>query len=537
MTDIEIANSIKKKDIVDVAKEIGIIKDNLILYGNDKAKIINHDNNRKGHLILVTAISPTPMGEGKTTVSIGLNDALRKLNKNSIAVLREPSMGPVFGMKGGATGGGYSQVVPMEDINLQFTGDFDAISAANNLICAAIDNHIYFDNKLDIQRVTFNRCLDVNDRFLRSIKGEREESFNITAASEIMALFCLAKDEDDLKNRLSNIVVGYNSKNEMIYVKDLNLQGSLAVLLKNAIKPNLVQSLENNPVIIHGGPFANIAHGCNSVIGTNTGLSLCDYVVTEAGFGADLGAEKFLDIKCRLNDLKPDCVVLVATIKALKYHGGVPKEDVMVANSSALKDGLCNLEQHIDNLSQYGVNLVVCLNKFDGDLDEEIEIVKDFCDKKNVSFSTSTAYINGGDGAINLANKVIDSCDKAYDFKLLYEDDLSIKEKINTICSKIYHTSKVNYSDESNKIIEYLENNNKCDLPICIAKTQYSFSDDPKKLGAPKDFEVTVKDVRLYNGAGFITVLLGNIMTMPGLPRVPNYEHIDLVNGKIIGLS
>ena len=537
MTDIEIANGVKKKDILDVAKSIGIEKENLILYGNDKAKIINCDNNRNGHLILVTAISPTPMGEGKTTVSIGLNDALKKINKNSIAVLREPSMGPVFGMKGGATGGGYSQVIPMEDINLQFTGDFDAISAANNLICAAIDNHIYFDNKLDIQSVTFNRCLDVNDRFLRSIKGEREESFNITAASEIMALFCLAKDEDDLKEKLSNIVIGYNSKNEMIYVKDLNLQGSLAVLLKNAIKPNLVQSLENNPVIIHGGPFANIAHGCNSVIGTNIGLSLCDYVVTEAGFGADLGAEKFLDIKCRLNDLKPDCVVLVATIKALKYHGGVAKEDVLLENYDALKIGLANLDQHIDNLNQYGVNLVVCLNKFATDLDDEIQIVKTFCDEKGVSFSTSTAYIDGGDGAIDLANKVIELCDNPYNFKLLYEDSLSIKEKINTICSNIYHASKINYSDESNKIIEYLENNGKDNLPICIAKTQYSFSDDSKKLGAPKDFEVTVKDVRLYNGAGFITVLLGNIMTMPGLPRFPNYEHIDLIDGKVIGLS
>lgn len=537
MTDIEIANSIVKKDIVEVAKSIGIDKDNLILYGNDKAKIINYNNNRKGHLILVTAISPTPMGEGKTTVSIGLNDALRKLNKNSIAVLREPSMGPVFGMKGGATGGGYSQVVPMEDINLQFTGDFDAISAVNNLISAAIDNHIYFDNKLDIQRVTFNRCLDVNDRFLRSIKGERDESFNITAASEIMALFCLAKDENDLKEKLSNIVVGYNSKDEMIYVKDLNLQGALAVLLKNAIKPNLVQSLENNPVIIHGGPFANIAHGCNSVIGTNTGLSLCDYVVTEAGFGADLGAEKFLDIKCRLNDLAPDCVVLVATIKALKYHGGVSKEDVMLKNNNALIDGLANLGQHIDNLKEYGLNLVVCLNKFDTDLDEEINIVKDYCNKKDVLFSTSSAYIDGGEGATDLANKVISLCDSPYKFKLLYEDDLSIKEKIDVICSKIYHASKINYSDESNKIIEYLEKNGKSNMPVCIAKTQYSFSDDPKKLGAPKDFEVTVRDVRLYNGAGFVTVLLGNIMTMPGLPKVPNYEHIDLVDGKVIGLS
>ena len=537
MTDIEIANSVKKDNIENVGKKIGLNKDNLILYGDDKAKINNIDINRKGHLILVTAISPTPLGEGKTTVSIGLDDALCKIGKKSVAVLREPSLGPVFGMKGGATGGGYSQVIPMEDINLHFTGDFAAIEACNNLLCAAIDNHIYFGNKLDIQEVTFHRCLDVNDRFLRRINGSREESFNITAASEVMALFCLAKNFDDLKEKLGNIVIGYNSKKELIYAKDLNIEGSLTVLLKDAFKPNLVQTLENNPVIIHGGPFANIAHGCNSVVATDIGLSLGDYVVTEAGFGADLGAEKFLDIKCRLNDLSPDCVVLVSTIKALKYHGGVSKDLVMEKNDDALKVGLDNLGQHIDNLLQYGVNLVVCLNKYDTDSEEEINMVLEYCKSKNVEFSMSSAYIDGGDGAIDLANKVVNLCDRKYDFKLLYEDNLSIKEKIDIICKNIYHASEVIYSDEINKEVEYLENNNKGNLPICIAKTQYSFSDDAKKYGVPKGFSVSIKEVRLYNGAGFITILLGNIMTMPGLPKVPNYEHIDLIDSKIVGLS
>ena len=538
MTDIDISRKCKKLKIVDVAKKIDYSSDDLYLYGDYKAKIKHKASDRKGKFILVTAISPTPMGEGKTTVSIGLADALSRLGKKAIVALREPSMGPVFGMKGGATGGGYSQVVPMDDINLHFTGDFHAITSANNLICAAIDNHIYFGNSLDIQEVCFHRCLDVNDRALRDVDlGNRKEIFSITSASEIMALFCLATSLDDLRERLSNIVLGVNSLGEYVRVADLKIEGSLMALLKDAFLPNLVQTLENNPAIIHGGPFANIAHGCNSLIATDTALRLADYVVTEAGFGADLGAEKFFDIKCRVGGFEPDSVVLVSTIKALKYHGGVAKEDVLLENYDALKIGLANLDQHIDNLAQYGVNLVVCLNKFAEDLDDEINVVKDFCDEKGVSFSTSTAYLDGGDGAIDLANKVIELCDNPYDFKLLYEDNLSIKEKINTICSNIYHASKINYSDESNEIIEYLENNGKGNLPICIAKTQYSFSDDPKKLGAPKDFEVTVKDVRLYNGAGFITVLLGNIMTMPGLPRVPNYEHIDLIDGKVIGLS
>lgn len=524
MTDIDIARNCKKKDILKIGKQIGLDKDNLILYGDDKAKIKSFDSNKSGKLILVTATSPCPQGEGKTTVSIGLHDALCRLGKSSLAVLREPSMGPVFGMKGGAAGGGYSQVVPMEDINLHFTGDFAAIEACNNLLCAAIDSHIYFGNELDIQEVSFHRCLDVNDRFLRRINGERFETFNITAASEIMALFCLAKDMDDLKEKLGNIVIGTNSKGEFVYAKELNIVGSMALLLKDAIKPNLVQTLENNPVIIHGGPFANIAHGCNSVIATKTGLSLADYVVTEAGFGADLGAEKFFNIKCRLNDLKPDCIVLVTTIRGLKYHG-----------KDNLVDGLSNLDTHINNILQYSSNLVVDLNLFDTDTEEEINIIKEFCSDKNISFVTSSAYKDGSKGGIELANKVIDICNNKNDFKLLYDDNIGIKDKIEIICKKIYHADNVNYSDIAIDKISKL--NDKSNYPICIAKTQYSFSDNQKEVDVIGGFDVTVKDIRLYNGAGFITVLLGNIMTMPGLPKVPNYEHIDIIDGNIIGLS
>ncbi len=524
MTDIEIARNCNKKDIVEIGKKLGLDSKDLVLFGNDKAKINDVKSNKSGKLILVTATTPCPQGEGKTTVSIGLHDALCRLDKNSLAVLREPSMGPVFGMKGGATGGGYSQVVPMDEINLHFTGDFAAIEAANNLLCAAIDSHIYFGNELDIQEVLFHRCLDVNDRFLRRISGERDESFNITAASEIMALFCLAKDMDDLKEKLGNIVIGVNSKNEYVYAKDLKVVGSMAVLLKDAIKPNLVQTLENNPAIIHGGPFANIAHGCNSVIATKMGLNLADYVVTEAGFGADLGAEKFYDIKCRLNDLKPDCTVLVTTIRGLKYHG-----------NDNLENGLKNLETHINNLLLYSSNLVVDLNLFDDDKDEEIDLIRKYCEGRGVSFEVSSAFKDGSAGAINLANKVIDICNNKNDFKLLYEDDLDIKSKIEIVCKKIYHADKVNYSDKALEEISKLED--KKSFPICIAKTQYSFSDNAKAIDVIDGFDVTVRDIRLYNGAGFITVLLGNIMTMPGLPRVPNYEHIDIEDGNIIGLS
>ena len=538
MKDIEIARSIKKLDIRDVAEKIGLTENDLILYGNDKAKIKKVACGKKGKLVLITAISPTPYGEGKTTVSIGLTDALRKLGKNALGVLREPSMGPVFGMKGGATGGGYSQVVPMEDINLHFTGDFHAITSANNLLCAAIDNYIYFGNSLDIQEVTFGRCLDVNDRALRDVVvGDRHDNFSITAASEIMALFCLATSLDDLKEKLGNIVIGYNSKKEEIYAKDLKAEGAMVTLLKDAFLPNLVQTLEGNPVIIHGGPFANIAHGCNSIIATKYGLSLGDYVVTEAGFGADLGAEKFFDIKCRKAGLNPDAVVLVATIKALKYHGGVKKDDIYLENNEALKQGLGNLVRHIENMKKYMDNVVVCLNRYDTDLDSEIAIVKECCVENNVLFAESSAYMHGGEGAIDVANKVLEICNQKSNFKLLYEDSISLVEKINKVAKEVYRAKEVEFSDEAMKKLALFEEKGLGYLPVCVAKTQYSFSDDAKAVGAPVDFTIHVRDVKLYNGAGFITVLLGDIMTMPGLSRKPNYEIIDLVNDEIVGLD
>ena len=536
MDDIEISKGSKKDNIIDIAKSIGINKKDLILYGDYKAKIKTNLDNPKGKLILVTAISPTPFGEGKTTVSIGLSDALHRLNKRVISTLREPSMGPVFGMKGGATGGGYSQVVPMEDINLHFTGDFHAITSANNLICAAVDNHIYFGNSLDIKEVTFNRCLDVNDRALRKVDlGTRTDSFAITSASEIMALFCLATSLDDLRERLGNIIVGINGKGKYVYVRDLNIEGSLVALLKDAFLPNLVQTLEHTPVIIHGGPFANIAHGCSSIVGTKTALSLADYVVTEAGFGADLGAEKFFDIKCRIGDLKPNAVVLVSTIKALKYHGGVAKDEIFDKNNDALTKGFANLDKHYENLKKFGVNVVVCLNKYNTDTEEEIELVKKHCSDKGYDFAISTAYSDGGEGAIDLAKVVLDL--ENSNFKTLYDTDSSIVEKINTVCKEIYGAKKVNISDEMKNKIAIIEKNKMDKLPVCIAKTQYSFSDDAKKVGVPTDFEVNVQDIRLYGGAKFITVLLGNIMVMPGLSRKPNCELIDVVDGEIINLS
>ena len=538
MTDIEIAQKNKMVDIREIASKIGLKEKDLILYGCDKAKIKTNKNKSKAKLILVTAINPTPFGEGKTTVSIGLSDALNLLNKKPVVVLREPSMGPVFGIKGGATGGGYSQVVPMEDINLHFTGDFHAITAANDLLCAAIDNHIYHGNSLDIKKVVFNRCLDVNDRALRRIKlEEREESFSITAASEVMALFCLATSINDLKRRLGNIIIGYNSKGKVLYAKDLKVEGSMAVLLKDAFYPNLVQTLEKTPAIIHGGPFANIAHGCNTIVATKLGMSLGNYVVTEAGFGADLGAEKFLDIKCRKAGIHPDTIVLVATVKALKYNGGISKEEVAKENIEALKKGLCNLGRHIDNLKKYGIPVIVCLNKYTTDTLAELKVVEEYVKEFDVEFSLSTAYTDGGKGAVDLANKVIKSCKKKSNFKLLYEDDLTIKEKISKITKEIYHASSVEYSDEALEQIKEINKLKKSNLPICVAKTQYSFSDDAKKLGAPDGYKVFVREVRLYNGAEFITVLLGNIMTMPGLPTVPNYEIIDLVDERIVGLS
>ena len=531
MNDIEIAQNSVCLDICDIAKKLELDEKDLILYGSNKAKIKKEVNKKRGKLVLVTAINPTPFGEGKTTVSIGLGDALNKLNLNPVIVLREPSMGPVFGIKGGATGGGYSQVIPMEDINLHFTGDFHAITAANDLLCAAIDNHIFQGNDLDIQTVSFNRCLDVNDRALRKIKvNGRDERFCITAASEIMALFCLADSVEDLKRRLGNIIVGYNSKNQAIYAKDLKVDGAMSVLLKDAFLPNLVQTLEHTPTIIHGGPFANIAHGCNSVVATKLALGLGDYVVTEAGFGADLGAEKFLNIKCRKIKDSPDCIVLVATIKAIKYNSSIDTKE-------AIEKGICNLGRHIENLKKFGVPVVVCLNKYDSDLDSDIDYVVDYCKKYGVDCEVSSAYAEGGNGALNLAKKVVELCDNKKDFKLLYNDNQSIEEKIKSVCFDIYGANEIEYSELALEKLEQIKLLNKQSLPICIAKTQYSLSDDAKKLGSPKDFKVFVRDIHLYNGAEFVTVLLGNIMKMPGLSSKPNFEKIDLIDDKIVGLN
>lgn len=548
MTDIEIARKITPKKITEVASKLGISSDALELYGNLKAKVdINKlEKNKKGKLVLVTAISPTPYGEGKTTVSIGLDDALCKLGINSVLALREPSLGPVFGMKGGATGGGYSQIIPMEDINLHFTGDFHAITAANNLLCSAIDNHLYFGNSLNInpETISFSRCLDINDRALRSVnvglsmakETPRMDHFNITAASEIMTLLCLARDIDDLRKRIDEIVIGYNYDQKAVYVRDLNITGSMVTLLKDAIKPNLVQTLEGNPAFVHGGPFANIAHGCNTVIATKAALSLGDYVVTEAGFGSDLGAEKFLDIKCRIGELAPSVIVLVATLKALKYNAGIEKEDILKENVEAVKAGSSNLKAHILNMKSFGIPVVVALNRYTTDTDLEIESVREICDSLNVSMEVSTAYTDGGDGAISLAKKVMEVASDNPVIVHPYELNDSINDKIEKITNKIYHATQVKYSDIALDKIKQLEGTIYESYPICIAKTQYSLSDDPKKLGDPRDFEVTVRDIRLYAGARFITVLLGDIMTMPGLPKKPNYEQIDIVDNNIVGL-
>lgn len=546
MTDIEIAHSIEMKNINEIAKKLNL--DSFECYGNYKAKIDfkKIKSAKKGKLILVTAISPTPYGEGKTTVSIGLSDALCKLGKNSVLALREPSLGPVFGMKGGAAGGGYSQVVPMEDINLHFTGDFHAITTANNLLCSAIDNHLYFGNELQIDpsSITFSRCLDLNDRALRTVKVglsmqsevPREDHFNITSASEMMTIFCLAKDEDDLRKRLDEIVIGYTYDKKIVLAKDLNITGSLVALLKEAIKPNLVQTLEANPAIIHGGPFANIAHGCNSIIATTTALKLGDYVVTEAGFGSDLGAEKFLDIKCRTAGLKPSAIVLVATLKALKYNAGVEKEKILEENIEAVKNGSSNLKAHIENLKSYQIPVVVCLNKYNTDTEKEIEAVREICSTLKVDMEVSTAYTDGGKGATSLAKKVLDVIEEDVEIIYPYNLEDTIEEKIEAVTSKIYHASHVNYTANALEKINQLKGTIYEKYPICIAKTQYSLSDDPKKLGDPRGFEVTVRDIRLYAGARFVTVLLGDIMTMPGLPKNPNYEKIDVIDGKITGL-
>ena len=549
MTDIEIAKNTELKKITEVAKDIGIADEDIEPYGNYKAKISKVDTSKNdGKLILVTAMSPTPLGEGKTTISISIADGLRRIGKKSILVLREPSLGPVFGMKGGATGGGRAQIAPMEDINLHFTGDMHAITSANNLLSAMIDNHIYQGNKLDIEKVTWKRCIDLNDRQLRKINtglsGEskivpREDGFDISAASEIMAILCLATDVQDLKTRLGNIIVGYNKKEEPVFAKDLNAQGAMTVLLKDAIKPNLVQTLEHTPALVHGGPFANIAHGCNSVIATRMGMKLAEYTVTEAGFGADLGAEKFIDIKCRDANIKPNVVVCVATIKALKYHGGTPKENIREEDMISLEKGMNNLYKHIDNIrGRFGLNVVVAINKYDTDKDNELEFVQNELAKREIPSSVVESWEKGGEGALDIANKIVELADQEEDkFEYIYDLDEAIVEKINKIAMKIYGAKAVLYPEEVAKKIEKIEEMGYGKLPICIAKTQYSFSDDAKNLECEEPFEIHVKDVELKAGAGFIVVLAGNIMTMPGLPVVPAAENIDIdENGNIVGL-
>ena len=546
MTDIEIARSINPKDITEVAKTLGI-ENKIELYGSNKAKISLDllDKKRNSKLVLVTAINPTPMGEGKTTVSISLNDALCKLGKKSILTLREPSLGPVFGVKGGATGGGYAQVIPMEDINLHFTGDFHAITTANNLLCSVIDNHIYQGNTLNIDKVIFKRCLDLNDRQLRVINTglskekntkERIDGFDITAASEIMAILCLSKDLNDLKRRIGNIVIGYDNKGKEITARMLKADGAMTVLLKDAIKPNLVQTLEGNPCIIHGGPFANIAHGCNSVIATNIAMSLGDITVTEAGFGADLGAEKFLDIKCRNINTHPDAVVLVATIRSLKYHGGMPKENIAKESIYHLEKGMNNLYKHIHNLKEvYGLNVVVAINRFSADTNKEISFLEEKLNKIYVDYAVTDGYSLGSDGSIELARKVLDNINKPNNFNYAYDINDSIKEKIYKVSTKIYGAKDVEYSETALEKLSLLEEKyNK--VPICIAKTQYSLSDDPKNLDPKKDYNIHVTDLVLKSGAEFIVVLTGDIMTMPGLPKVPNSENIDIIDDVTIGI-
>ena len=500
---------------------------------------------KQGKLVLVTAINPTPYGEGKTTVSIGLVDAFNHNELNALGVLREPSLGPVFGLKGGATGGGYSQVVPMEDINLHFTGDLHAITSCNNLISAAIDNHIYQGNELNINpdKICFKRCVDVNDRALRRISYDIKDGiienngFNITAASEVMSIFCLAKDYTELREKLGNIMVAEDAFGKPIYARDLKLEGSLVTLLKDAFNPNLVQTLENNPVIIHGGPFANIAHGCNSIVATNLGLKLADYVITEAGFGADLGAEKFMDVKCPIAGIKPDCLVLAVTTRALKHNGGCPKEEINEPSVDYLVAGLPNLEVHIENLRKFTSHIIVALNKFATDTPEEVETIKKYCSEKQIEFSICDTYEAGGVGAIALADKIKTMCELENDFKPLYDKDEPLIAKIEKVIKEIYHAGTINYSKEAVEKLEMINRLEENNLPICIAKTQYSISDDPKKLGYPKGFEVMVRDVELHTGAGFITVLLGQIVTMPGLPKRPNYEIIDIdENNEITGL-
>lgn len=554
LSDIEIAKQAKMKKISEIAADLGISEDDTEPYGHYKAKLSSGlfgklADRPDGKLILVTAINPTPAGEGKTTVSVGLEDAMCRIGRKAVLALREPSLGPVFGIKGGAAGGGYAQVVPMEDINLHFTGDMHAITAANNLLCAMIDNHIHQGNELriDERRIMFKRCMDMNDRALRNvvvglggkINGfPREDGFQITVASEIMAILCLANDIADLKKRMGSILVGYDLDGGPVYARDLGADGAMTALMRDALKPNLVQTLENNPAIVHGGPFANIAHGCNSVQATKLALKLGDYAVTEAGFGSDLGAEKFFDIKCRFAGLKPDCVVLVATIRALKYNGGVPKAELNSENVEALKKGIVNLKTHIENMRKFGVPVVAAINRFHTDTDAEIAVIEKFCAEMGVPVSLAEIFAKGGGGGEDLAEKVCRAIEEnPSDFKPIYDEKLPIKEKIGIIAREIYRADGVNYTSQAEKAIAEIERLGYAETPICVAKTQYSLSDDPTKLGKPENFTITVRDVKLSAGAGFVVALTGDIMTMPGLPKAPSALKIDCdKNGEITGL-
>ena len=552
-TDIEIAQSCQMEPIVKVAEAAGVEEKYLEQYGRYKAKVdynlLRETDRPEGKLILVTAINPTPAGEGKTTTTVGLADAMNRMGRKTIVALREPSLGPVFGVKGGAAGGGYAQVVPMEDINLHFTGDFHAIGAANNLLAAMLDNHIYQGNALgiDSRQITWRRCVDMNDRQLRCVVDglgskvngiPREDGYDITVASEVMAVLCLASDITDLKERLARLVVGYTREGQPVTAGDLHAEGAMAALLKDALKPNLVQTLEHTPAFVHGGPFANIAHGCNSMIATKMALRLSDYTITEAGFGADLGAEKFLDIKCRMGGLHPDCVVLVATARALKYNGGVPKAETGAENLEALEKGLPNLLQHVENITKvYGLPCVVAINRFPTDTEAELKLIEDKCRELGVHVALSEVWGKGGEGGLALAEEVVRLCDQPNDFRFAYELDGTIAEKITQIARKIYHADGVTFTAAAQKQMKALAELGYDKLPICMAKTQYSFSDDPAKLGAPKDFSITVRNVKVSAGAGFIVALTGDIMTMPGLPKVPAAERIDVdETGKIMGL-
>ncbi|SEI39331.1 Formate-tetrahydrofolate ligase [Lachnospiraceae bacterium A10] len=554
MTDIEIAQNCKMEKITEVAKLLDLGEDDLELYGKYKAKLSDElleklQDREDGKLILVTAINPTPAGEGKTTISIGLAQALNVLNKKACLALREPSLGPCFGIKGGAAGGGHAQVVPMEDLNLHFTGDFHAITSANNLLAALLDNHIQQGNALgiDSRQIVWKRCMDMNDRALRNIvvglgsKADgfvREDHFIISVASEIMAILCLATDLHDLKRRLGQIIVAYNYDGDPVTAKDLQAVGSMAALLKDAMKPNMIQTLEHTPAIVHGGPFANIAHGCNSVLATKSALKLADYVVTEAGFGADLGAEKFMDIKCRKAGIAPDAVVLVATVRSLKYNGGVPKDQLTEKNMDALKSGIVNLEKHIENIQKFGVPVVVTLNAFVSDTEEEIAYIENFCKERNCEFALSRVWEHGGQGGVELAQKVLDTIEhKRSEFKPLYEDSLTLKEKIEKIATEIYGAKEVSYSKAAERELKHLAELGMNDLPVCMAKTQYSLSDDPKKLGRPEGFTLNVREIYPSAGAEFVVAITGNIMTMPGLPKKPAAYGIDLTDdGVITGL-